>query len=732
MKAHHLIYLFILTFSLSAVGCSTTTQNVDDSTQSDDSNNKNEVYTVLFETGFDKIVESQQIRRGDKVIRPIIERTGYTLKYWHCNGEEWKFNSDVVLNNMTLTAFWVPNTYVVSFDCGNEFLLEPITVTFDEFVTLPTVERQGFDFCGWFADDVDLFTTGTWNIPKDVVLKPRFSAKIFTILLDAGDGEVYPTTYKVRYGEQYQLPIPTKDNIPFRGWMIDGSFITDASGYSLESWSFLENKTFTVKWEIEIKNRSDLESINDYKNAYFLLLNDIDLNNGPWTPLCIDEEFTGTLDGNGHKITNLNINNNYEYVGLFAKCSGTIKNLSLVDVNISIATTSVDSYIGALAGYETGLNVENCVISGEIHVAKHSTTLKTKAGGVFGYVKGNNSSTNLSEQNKALNAVNCSINITINGCLWAGGFAGYVDRQNCNFINCEIMANINAFIYASGYISSACYLNATFIDSFCRGKIESGDSVDKKGITAAGFVGYLDKTKDREVSFLRSVNFANITCHSEGPSSTSLYSSPSAGGFYGIIHDVLSGLSQYPQVIFTSCINRGNVSSNADAGGLIGNTTENIIINECANLGMIKGDGRVGGLVGGSDRDVQIQDSFNKGSVLSSGSTCGGLFGFVSSIKLTKHLYNTADASYAGIGNSSSGGVYESANFGEAINTIGSGGTDCYYNVANYSNSQGTETTMRYDKELYVNLMYWSEEIWEFSINDYPYLKSLKELIILQ
>ena len=59
-----------------------------------------ESYEVSFNTGFSLKVPYQNILEGNKVIRPEISRIGYTLDGWYCNGEEWRFNSDIVLNDM--------------------------------------------------------------------------------------------------------------------------------------------------------------------------------------------------------------------------------------------------------------------------------------------------------------------------------------------------------------------------------------------------------------------------------------------------------------------------------------------------------------------------------------------------------------------------------------------------------------------------------------------------------
>ena len=60
-------------------------------------------YVVSFDSGFNYNVPNQKVLEGNKVTRPEIDRTGYTLDGWYCNGEEWRFNSDIV-SNVTYTS----------------------------------------------------------------------------------------------------------------------------------------------------------------------------------------------------------------------------------------------------------------------------------------------------------------------------------------------------------------------------------------------------------------------------------------------------------------------------------------------------------------------------------------------------------------------------------------------------------------------------------------------------
>ena len=99
-------------------------------------------------------------------------------------------------------------------------------------------------------------------------------------------------------------------------------------------------------------------------DKYYKQTDDIDLVDvANWTPI---GSFTGSYDGDGHKIMNLTIAEyNKSSQGLFSNVGwpGVVKNLGLVDININI--TGNGNYIGGLAGNSTG-TIQNCYVSGSI------------------------------------------------------------------------------------------------------------------------------------------------------------------------------------------------------------------------------------------------------------------------------------------------------------------------------------------------------------------------------
>lgn len=135
----------------------------------------------------------------------------------------------------------------------------------------------------------------------------------------------------------------------------------------------------------EISNAAQLKWFTDEVNASkdnaalnARLTDDIDLSGicssaNPWTPIgdhANNRIYSGTFDGQGHKITGLYLkgnasnytNGNTYYIGLFGECDGvTIKNLSVYGTAMAVTRM-----VGGLAGRTCGVSthrrstVENC------------------------------------------------------------------------------------------------------------------------------------------------------------------------------------------------------------------------------------------------------------------------------------------------------------------------------------------------------------------------------------
>ena len=178
-----------------------------------------------------------------------------------------------------------------------------------------------------------------------------------------------------------------------------------------------------------------------------VLTHDVDLAGYNWTPIGNSSaKYSGTFDGQGHKVTNLFIlNEAYASgtgAGLFGYGNGcTIKNLT-VSGSISLTSTASVSqvYAGGVLGGGTDVTLTN------VHSAVDITINRVKGnwarvGGVFG--------------GGSVKAVtNCSYTGTLNGYQYVGGITGYITAgtiSGCYNAGTVIAANT----YAAGIAGSS-------------------------------------------------------------------------------------------------------------------------------------------------------------------------------------------------------------------------------------------------------------------------------------
>ena len=155
----------------------------------------------------------------------------------------------------------------------------------------------------------------------------------------------------------------------------------------------------------------------DFKGKTVELAVDIDLENNPWTPI---NEFNGTFDGQGHTIKNVKIvAQDKAYAGFFANAQGTIKNLTLENVDIKGHYKA-----GAIVGNGLCSRINNChVKNAYIKITPLNEDDGNHAGGIVGY---------LSAESEAY-VTNCSVTdaniIAYRDC---GGIAGTTTGGTCS------------------------------------------------------------------------------------------------------------------------------------------------------------------------------------------------------------------------------------------------------------------------------------------------------------
>ncbi|WP_343534550.1 hypothetical protein [Pedobacter sp.] len=120
-----------------------------------------------------------------------------------------------------------------------------------------------------------------------------------------------------------------------------------------------------------ISTEDGLIAMGQATDKNYKIIADLNLSK-TWIPIT---SFSGSLDGNGHKINNLVINSTGVSEGFFSTLTGTLKNAQFLNVNCNASNS-----FGTLAGKLTGGTIQNIKISGNIN----STNTGDLLGGIVG------------------------------------------------------------------------------------------------------------------------------------------------------------------------------------------------------------------------------------------------------------------------------------------------------------------------------------------------------------
>ena len=371
-----------------------------------------------------------------------------------------------------------------------------------------------------------------------------------------------------------------------------------------EQLDFLGDGSGSVEDPYLIATADQLDKMRDHLDKHFKQTVDIDLEGYNWVPIGNrgdpSDGFSGTFNGNGKEIRNLNVKREHvgsypesDGLGLFGAISGELKNINLQNVRV-VGTNS--EYVGGLVGQNFGGKIINVKMSGTIEgyeyvggmighnssgeVRKSSTTGKVIGGREVGGLVGSNYSSTYDEMNGIFDSYS-SVNVF--GSAVVGGLVGR-----------------NSFIIKKSYAMGA--VEGKIVDKYAANYSNTPPSI------LGGLVG------------LSSGNIMNSYAtgqveNKDGDTVGGLVGSASYGSVEG---KVLGTVSESYAT--------GNVSGKEAVGGLIGALAG--LLDRTFAIGSVTGEESIGGLVGVlSDGGPKIKDSYSTGEVHASVKNVGGLVG---------------------------------------------------------------------------------------------------------
>ncbi|MDP6770517.1 MAG: Ig-like domain-containing protein, partial [Anaerolineales bacterium] len=230
--------------------------------------------------------------------------------------------------------------------------------------------------------------------------------------------------------------------------------------------------------------------------------------------------FTGTYDGGNYKISNLHINkHNSRYIGFVGSTTdngsggATIKNLGLVDVNITVGNVE-DSYGGGIAGFNYKSDIENCYVTGTITSEEDGDTGLLLGINYLGNVSKSYSSGTVTVQagtnvgglighNYRATVKNSFSTGTVIGSKKVGGLVGvsYSNGTDHPLIeNSYSRANVTGSTYQGigGLLGEHGWQGGTVTNSYSTGTVTSGSTGDYDGV--GGFSGTNTTTSNTSIN----------------------------------------------------------------------------------------------------------------------------------------------------------------------------------------------------------------------------------------
>ena len=247
----------------------------------------------------------------------------------------------------------------------------------------------------------------------------------------------------------------------------------------------------------QIDSAESLAAINSDLGAHYVQVCDIDLSGyGNWEPIGnAGEAFSGEFDGGGHIISGLNISVDSEsgtkqYVGLFGKSTGIIKNINLVDSNIAV--TKDGYYVGSICGYAH--DITNCFSSCNINA------ICQIGGGIVGYADSVSNcvySGTADYRDKALFTFS-----------FFGGICGRTGEINECFNGGTISSTVNMYYsYLGGIVGN---LTGTANQCVNTGTLTCVNNIGRDGSGYTAFAGGISGLNDRHSVVRNSYNSGDI------------------------------------------------------------------------------------------------------------------------------------------------------------------------------------------------------------------------------
>lgn len=201
-------------------------------------------YTITFDPQGGTVDPTSIIVKANEPygILPTPIKNGYSFDGWYTSETDSnKIESSTkvtISEDQLLYAHWSIKNFTVTFDANEG----TVTTTSKEvpyntnYGELPTAERTGYTFKGWYTEKEDgtqVTNTSIYTDIDDQTLYAHWEAKSYTVTFNANGGTVSTTTKTYKFDNPYSnMPTPTRSGYTFGGWYTEqtgGTKVTETT-----------------------------------------------------------------------------------------------------------------------------------------------------------------------------------------------------------------------------------------------------------------------------------------------------------------------------------------------------------------------------------------------------------------------------------------------------------------------------------------------------------------------
>ena len=188
-------------------------------------------YSITLNDGSGRVI-SFDIESEEIVLPSAVDKTGYKWLCWTDeDGNRIDSIAPTVLKDVVLTPQYEIVKYTITYSVDGIIVsATPNTYDVENVVTLPTLEKDGFVFDGWYdGDDFENTIVNTSGKVGNLTVYAKWVGRVYNVVynLDGGENDASNPSTFVFGSESIALKTPKKHGYTFVGWTdVDNNTIT--------------------------------------------------------------------------------------------------------------------------------------------------------------------------------------------------------------------------------------------------------------------------------------------------------------------------------------------------------------------------------------------------------------------------------------------------------------------------------------------------------------------------